>query len=359
LNLDLSCPHCGEQLSIPGQYAGQPGACKKCGGKFTVPIPQAQMQAPPVATIVAKPASKTPWATIAGGVVAAVVIVATIYVTKGRPEAESAPTVAPARATNAAAAEPPPPPRNFGLGKTVAFPTDRIVGKWSVRPIGSTDLTQWNPFEDAQGAAFVPAGMELGFGAFPNHGPDLAFLKDFGANDIQGLLLTHPAFGNQELSHIAHYTGLRDLDITNTAATGAGLRHLASMSELAVLGLGGTGVDDASLAHLSDRPKLWSLTVNDTTISDAGLAVLGSLPALTRIAIANSRVTGSGLARFRTLRSVTISPAQATNDMLRALQSLPNLARVVILDAPEGLLEEARAQLPGADIRDKETLEPL
>jgi hypothetical protein len=37
--IEMACPHCGHQLSIPDQFAGQAGACKKCGGRIQVPAP--------------------------------------------------------------------------------------------------------------------------------------------------------------------------------------------------------------------------------------------------------------------------------------------------------------------------------
>ncbi|MCC6144803.1 MAG: hypothetical protein IT368_13430 [Candidatus Hydrogenedentes bacterium] len=35
--IELACPNCGELLSIPDQYAGQSGACRKCGSRIQVP----------------------------------------------------------------------------------------------------------------------------------------------------------------------------------------------------------------------------------------------------------------------------------------------------------------------------------
>lgn len=40
--ISMHCPHCHEALSIPEQYAGRSGACKKCGARIQVPADGAQ-----------------------------------------------------------------------------------------------------------------------------------------------------------------------------------------------------------------------------------------------------------------------------------------------------------------------------
>lgn len=37
--ISIKCPHCGNTLNIPDQYAGQTGKCKECGNQIIVPIP--------------------------------------------------------------------------------------------------------------------------------------------------------------------------------------------------------------------------------------------------------------------------------------------------------------------------------
>lgn len=39
--ISMICPHCHESLQIPEQYAGQSGACKKCGARIQVPVGEA------------------------------------------------------------------------------------------------------------------------------------------------------------------------------------------------------------------------------------------------------------------------------------------------------------------------------
>jgi tetratricopeptide (TPR) repeat protein len=37
-HIEYACPHCGNVLRIPLQYAGMTGSCKKCGARITVPL---------------------------------------------------------------------------------------------------------------------------------------------------------------------------------------------------------------------------------------------------------------------------------------------------------------------------------
>jgi len=43
----MQCPHCGKQLSIPEEYAGKKGLCKKCGGLIIMPVLPQDFQEPP------------------------------------------------------------------------------------------------------------------------------------------------------------------------------------------------------------------------------------------------------------------------------------------------------------------------
>jgi hypothetical protein len=40
--ITMNCPTCNEALSIPDQYAGQAGACEKCGARIVAPTSTAQ-----------------------------------------------------------------------------------------------------------------------------------------------------------------------------------------------------------------------------------------------------------------------------------------------------------------------------
>jgi len=41
MTIDFKCPHCGQQMEVDEQYAGQTGPCKQCGEKITIPFDSA------------------------------------------------------------------------------------------------------------------------------------------------------------------------------------------------------------------------------------------------------------------------------------------------------------------------------
>jgi len=44
--ISYSCPHCGNNLSVADQYAGQTGPCAKCGQPITIPFPKGVVGGP-------------------------------------------------------------------------------------------------------------------------------------------------------------------------------------------------------------------------------------------------------------------------------------------------------------------------
>jgi hypothetical protein len=55
--IDFVCPHCGQELSAPAEYAGETIDCPACQQSFTVPAPGA---APAPAAAPAAPAPAAP-----------------------------------------------------------------------------------------------------------------------------------------------------------------------------------------------------------------------------------------------------------------------------------------------------------
>ncbi len=46
--IDVSCPHCGEQVKAPAEFAGKTSACPSCGKEFRIPtdVPASQPAVP-------------------------------------------------------------------------------------------------------------------------------------------------------------------------------------------------------------------------------------------------------------------------------------------------------------------------
>ena len=66
--VEFSCPHCGHDTIVSDQYAGQTGACAKCGEQITIPSPSPESKSSIVAG--------TPKSGMGGGAIIAVVALA-------------------------------------------------------------------------------------------------------------------------------------------------------------------------------------------------------------------------------------------------------------------------------------------
>ena len=53
--MSVCCPHCQTQLSVNAAHAGSVLPCKKCGGKFQMPVPTAQFWRQSATTSISRP----------------------------------------------------------------------------------------------------------------------------------------------------------------------------------------------------------------------------------------------------------------------------------------------------------------
>jgi len=186
--------------------------------------------------------------------------------------------------------------------------------------------------------------------------------------------------GNDQLTH---------LNLVATGVTDDSLRLLQATPGLRQLDLAGTGVTDVGLRHLALLPDLRQLNLDATLVSDVGADALIEFPALRRVALENTRVTAAGSsylkyrapqlelrlvfpwnwgerwshyqlqgrpepgdptlpARLRAmvgLRSVHVTSALLTPELLRSLKDLPGLEHVSFQGA--ALTDEMLADLLG------------
>ena len=329
MNLEIQCPHCGEHLSIAGQYAGQPGACKKCGGKFTVPLPQAAMQAPPTAKLVAQSASGPPWLLITGGlaVVVAIAIGAFVFISDSE-EPNLAPPIA--SATPAQVPQLAPSQHVYAGGKTLNFPADLSVGHLMWRDWGNREFTSYQAIGPAQGTVSIPEGKEIMIIVGNSHPNDLSFLRTLKPGDVQILRLQNKPFTDDDLEHFRHLNDLVWLDVMETSITSAGLDVLQNLSSLEGLWIANNNIDDTALPHLEGLTRLAMLGINGTRISAQGaLTIIEANPSLSFLAI---------------------SAHQASDQLIPVLQKLAPLTNLNIKSAEPDTIEQYQAALPNVTV---------
>ena len=77
MTIDFKCPHCGQQMEVDEQYAGQTGPCKQCGEKITIPFDSATPKSgsPYTSPAGSKSSSAVPLVLIICGVAAVLLLV--------------------------------------------------------------------------------------------------------------------------------------------------------------------------------------------------------------------------------------------------------------------------------------------
>jgi hypothetical protein len=151
------------------------------------------------------------------------------------------------------------------LDRTLRFPDHRQVG--------------WLHFDGrrvaARGEVRVPRASRVELQASIEGGRDLTFLRELGAEDLQGLDLRAAYYLRDE--DLASLEALRGLTALNLAGcwslTDAGLAQLAALEQLTALNLTWCRkLTDAGLAHLRPLQGLVEVSLPDSITFDARAA---------------------------------------------------------------------------------------
>ena len=138
-------------------------------------------------------------------------------------------------------------------------PRDRSLGVVSVadwRVLEARDDARWQALGEATGEVPIPAGKAVRLDLSRDGGKDLSPLAALEPNDLQVLSCESVELGDDELRHLAHLTGLREIDLGGTTIHGTGLKHLSGLRLLKRLWLNETQVGDNELACLVGLPSL-------------------------------------------------------------------------------------------------------
>jgi len=131
--------------------------------------------------------------------------------------------------------------------------------------------------------------------------------------------------GLQKLTH---------LSLNNTRVTDGGLVHLKGVKNLTYLSLLLTDVTGEGLSHLTELP-LRTLFLVGSKVGDDQLKHLPQFAQLERLAINECPIDGTGLkhvANVKTLRNLSLSMTNVTDESLAVLQRLPKLEELFLYD---------------------------
>lgn len=272
MTIEIYCQKCGQRMEIPDQYAGQTGKCKKCGNPIAVPAsgPQSAFKAVPQ-----QQSSEIPYKWIVGSAVGAAVLAIGAYALflRGGPSDSTASQ----------------PAMGAPANRVVEFPRDRLVGQQYFRRSGADGWGR--EVGQARGSISVGQSQEIGLEVRRPHPTDLSYLRDFGPDDLDYLMLTHPDLPDAQLRHVEHLTGLRSMLIEWSGASDSGIHSVSGLTQLEFLGLNGSNINDAGLSSLLGLTRLEGLHISGTKVTPRGVRSLKALPALWHISLSGTEIT--------------------------------------------------------------------
>jgi Leucine-rich repeat (LRR) protein len=237
----------------------------------------------------------------------------------------------------------PKPESTKSSARIVHFPKDRSLGNLFiqddsvVRQIQSffywtEDGTQWKNFTEARGDVTVPGGQQLALVVGQGGLRDLSPLSGLNPDDLYKLTIYGPPPPDPKpddrcMPYIAHLTGLKVLQLEDTAISVKGIKLLHNLESLEYLSLSKM-LTDEGLAEVAQLKSLKGLYIGESRLTDAGLAHLANLTSLEELALGEGRMTNAGLAhlaRLPSLRYLMLSGKNFTDAGMIHLKNIPSL----------------------------------
>lgn len=227
--------------------------------------------------------------------------------------------------------------------RALHFPRDHSLGivfaeDWKV--LETRDDAHWQALGEAMGVVSVPAGRAVRLDLSRDEGKDLSPLAALEPNDLQMLSCESVELDDDDLKHLAHLTGLREIDLGGATIHGTGLKHLAGLKLLKCLWLNETQVGDNELACLVGLPSLRGLGLSQTPTNDAGMVHVGKMTALELLDL-SAGVGDEGLGCLRTLVNLRWLSAGNSGVTDKGLAHLEGMTRLEYLDLDNAQITDA------------------
>lgn len=153
--------------------------------------------------------------------------------------------------------------------RIIRFPQEHSCGTLYVRGGGSADYRDWQRLGNARGVREVFLDKAVRLDVKGTTETEVRFLDALKPDDLQALFLHDVDDG--ALPHLAHFSGLQELCLSNTRISDEGLRLLAGLRGLKRLYIYHTAISDAGLHNLTSLNWLKWLTCSGTYITEEGL----------------------------------------------------------------------------------------
>jgi beta-lactamase regulating signal transducer with metallopeptidase domain/Leucine-rich repeat (LRR) protein len=253
--------------------------------------------------------------------------------------------------------------------RTLKFPDDRSLGQLSVRDekfertidnfIYCSSDASWQPLCEARGAVKVPAGKVVQLKVTEQAARDLSPLLKLGANDLHKLDMFFVPAEDQVMQHVAHLSGLKELDLEGSSIRDRGMAYIDQLKSLEYLRLP-NNITDKGLPAVSKLPHLKGLYFKNTRVTNNGLRAISKLKTLEELELGGvldddglehivglpklsylmlcGEYTGSGFKHLRkipTLKIVNLEHNPQNSDAgLEQIAALPNLENLTLRDNP-------------------------
>lgn len=235
------------------------------------------------------------------------------------------------------------------------FPKDLSVGRLIVlRPdwIAYQQFARGKPLAEARGTVRAAAGQSIMLIANDFISQHITCLRLMPANALACLVLEGLSIQNSDLTQIAHLTGLRRLELTETDIDDAALSYLSKLHNLEYLSLSSTLVKGNSLERLNSS-HLKNLHLGSLTLSPKAYRTISNFKELRWLSLGRSHVLNEALvevARLPKLEALVIPEnIDITDAGVKKLIILKHLSRLDVADTavtPAGILA-----LKGLDLK--------
>lgn len=251
-------------------------------------------------------------------------------------------------------------PKNISVGM-LYFATEKEVELWDKysKAFDYRRDWDWKYAGQGQGDVTVPAGVVVKIDLKQPGAANMSWVKRLKPDDIYEFrVFPHPSnphpykFGDAQVRHLGHLTGLQELEMKYVHVTGRGLRALEPLKSLEKLKFYSPDAGNDSLRSFGKLTGLQSLLLGNGKWDDAGLAYLADLKDLEEVHLPFSGVPGKGfdavlqlpnlkyiagfsafknihlarLKKSRSLRALNLNSNVTINDdSLRYIAQLPQL----------------------------------
>jgi hypothetical protein len=153
--------------------------------------------------------------------------------------------------------------------RLLRFPGEYSCGTLYERSAGSVDYRDWQRLGPARGVREVLLDRAVRLDVRGTGQTDLQFLDALQPDDLQALYLHE--VDDDCLRHLAHFTDLNELFISNATVSDGGVALLGSLRGLRRLSIYHTAIGDTGLENLARLKGLKWLTCSGTSITPEGL----------------------------------------------------------------------------------------